>query len=233
MTRLALTLVTLCLFLAGCAQISQVQAPSEDLPPADKFEGIVARLAPVVRDTCEAADIARNCEILLYVGSIEGGSANAFQSVDRLGRPFVLITPELIEQALNADEVAFVLAHEAAHHIQGHIDLAQANAAIGAEIFGDEIAAAGGTRAEIREARQLGAFLGQRVYSKDFEFEADALGALITQAAGYDAEKGVRILLRLAEEPQGQLATHPANAQRLRIVRDAVRNGRLPASTGS
>lgn len=46
---------------------------------------------------------------------------NAHQSVSKDGQPIVSVSRALLKLACNKDELAFVLAHEAAHQIANHI----------------------------------------------------------------------------------------------------------------
>ncbi|MEZ5684732.1 MAG: M48 family metalloprotease [Paracoccaceae bacterium] len=62
--------------------------------------------------------------------------ANAFQTEDKYGRPVVGFTLGLIAEAANRDELAFVMGHEAAHHIAGHLQSKTRDAVAGALILG-------------------------------------------------------------------------------------------------
>lgn len=216
--------------LSACAELPTPQTTRDALPPATEFAGIVARLAPVVQDTCETTGIARNCKIRLYVAQTQEKEANAFQSIDGFGRPFVIVTPELLEEAQSPDEIALVLAHEAAHHILGHLARQQEDAVFGATLLGEAAAADGATREQIREARKIGAFVGARTFSQEYELEADALGAIMVRDAGYDALKGAEFFYRIPDPGRHALNTHPSNAQRRAVVLRALRNGQRPAA---
>ena len=142
--------------------------------------------------------------------------ANAFQTVDRSGRPIIAFTIALILDARNQDELAFVMSHEAAHHIKGHLARQQLNAQLGAQILGSLV---GGTNLQTqRTAQQLGASIGARTYSKDFELEADALGTEIAAAAGYDPLNGALFFTRIPDPGDRFLGTHPANSDRIATV---------------
>ncbi len=226
-------ILTSALFVAGCglgvtgpAATTPVQATG--LPAFESFDGVVARMAPVVQDICRKQGIARNCKIRLYVAPTPDGEANAFQSVDGLGRPFVLVTPELLEEAQNPHEVALVLGHEAAHHILGHLARQQEDAVFGAAVLGEAAEEEGASEKEIKAAQRLGAFIGARSFSRAYELEADALGALITRAAGYDPLIGKGFFERIPDPGNHAFNTHPSNAQRDRVVRQALRTGQLP-----
>jgi len=85
-------------------------------------------------------------------------------------------------------------------------------------------ALSGGNREAVRNAERLGAQLGARAYSKDFELEADALGTVITARAGYKPLRGAQFFARIPDPGDKFLGTHPPNAARLQIVRQTVAN---------
>jgi predicted Zn-dependent protease len=89
----------------------------------------------------------------------------------------------------------------------------------GAQILGGLASLQGGTERQVRKAQEIGALLGARRYSKDFELEADALGAVITLKAGFDAVRGAEFFNRLPDPGDQFLGTHPPNAERLATVR--------------
>ena len=123
---------------------------------------------------------------------------------------------------VNRDEIAFALSHEAAHHIAGHIEQTQQTATTGA-ILGNILGnVAGLDPAGVDAATNIGGTIGARRFSKDFELEADALGARIAEAAGYDALRGVLYFQRAPDPGDRFLGTHPPNPDRIRIVRQTV-----------
>ncbi|EKD61905.1 MAG: hypothetical protein ACD_54C00034G0001, partial [uncultured bacterium] len=132
----------------------------------------------------------------------------------RSGRPIIAFSLALIADARNADEIAFVLGHESAHHIAGHIPRQQQTAVAGAVLAGIMAAANGAGRAEVEQAQQLGAGFATRSYSKDFELQADAIGTEIAFHAGFDPLRGAGFFDRLPDPGDAFLGSHPANAQR-------------------
>jgi predicted Zn-dependent protease len=70
----------------------------------------------------------------------------------------------------------------------------------------------------VRRAEDLGAEVGARAYSKEFELEADALGTLIAFRAGFDPANGARYFERRPDPGNRFLGTHPPNAARAGIV---------------
>lgn len=223
--------------LAACAPLpappspppSGPAAPPAARPPLDErsaarnFVEVVARVEPVAERECRQRAPRVDCDFLIVIDDRPGVAANAFQTVDARGRPIIAFTLPLIADARNRDELAFVLAHEAAHHIAGHLDQQRRNATAGAAIFG-ELAGALGARdpRDIRSAQQIGATVGVRAYAKGFELEADRLGAIITARAGYDPLRGAEFFFRIPDPGDAFLATHPPNADRIETVRRAV-----------
>ncbi|MGR3483708.1 MAG: M48 family metallopeptidase [Paracoccaceae bacterium] len=194
---------------------------------ARDFVEVVERVEPVAERACRSAGNVRDCDFAIFVDDTPGAPANAFQTVDRAGRPVIVFTLSLLEDTRNADEIAFVLAHEAAHHIEGHLDRQRLNAQIGATVFGrlaGELGGPGGAQSAegIARAQEIGALVGARSYSRDFELEADVLGTRITEAAGYDALRGAAFFFRIPDPGDRFLGTHPPNAQRLQAVRATV-----------
>lgn len=194
------------------------------LPPgaAEAFVAVVARVEPVAESLCRAHARAAACDFTIAVDDRPGQPANAFQTLDRRGRPYIVFTTALIAEARNADELAFVMGHEAAHHILSHIPRAQQTAAIGGTLTGALAAALGGDPTAIRTAQDLGAAVGARSYSKDYELEADELGTVLAWRAGFDPEHGAAFFARIPDPGNSFLGTHPPNGQRLAVVQRTV-----------
>lgn len=234
--RLAAVLV-LILSLAGCAvpapPPTTAPAPQPSAAPrpdglptpeqaAENFVQVVSRVEPVAERICETRSPQINCDFQIFVDGRPGLGANAFQTVDRRGRPIIAFTIGLIASAKNQDELAFILGHEAAHHIQGHLPRQQASAVRGAILAGAQAEAEGATRREVREAQDIGAEIGARVFSKEFELEADRLGTVIAFRSGYDPLRGAAYFSRIPDPGDRFLGTHPPNAERVALVRRTV-----------
>ena len=80
----------------------------------------------------------------------------------------------------------------------------------------------GGDAAAVQAAQDMGAEMGARTFSKDFELEADALGAEIAWRAGFDPLLGAQFFTRLPDPGNRFLGSHPPNAQRLAVVQQTV-----------
>ncbi|PXW72783.1 peptidase M48-like protein [Loktanella sp. PT4BL] len=182
----------------------------------DNFEFVVRRVKPVAEQFCRSSRQQSNCDFQIVIDTRSERGVNAFQTLDRAGRPVIGFTVPLIAEARNRDELAFVMAHEAAHHILGHIGRQQQNAAMGGLLVGALAGALGA--ADIESAQRIGATVGARTYSKEFELEADALGTRIAAAAGFDPLRGAEFFFRIPDPGDRFLGTHPPNADRVRTV---------------
>lgn len=200
-------------------------AAPERLPPADavaNFAAVVRNVEPVAERVCREQTPSQNCDFLIVVDRDRQSPPNAFQTVDRQGRPVVGFTLALIADARNRDELAFILGHEAAHHIAGHISRGQQAAQAGAVLAGVLASIGGADPTIVETAQNVGAQVGVRSFAKDFELEADARGAQIAEAAGYDAVRGAAYFTRIPDPSNRFLGTHPPNAERIDTVRRAV-----------
>jgi len=198
---------------------TEVEIPRNERAMARAFVDVVNRLEPVAERECRARAPRRNCDFLIVVDDRPGQPANAFQTLDQTGRPIIAFTIALIADARNTDEIAFVMAHEAAHHIENHLEQQRRNASLGAAVFGQLAGTTGGGAEAVRTAQELGAAVGARSYSRDFELEADRLGTIIAARAGYNPLRGADFFFRVPDPGDRFLGTHPPNAERVEMVR--------------
>ncbi|WP_167648176.1 M48 family metallopeptidase [Mameliella alba] len=225
MTRL-LPLIALAL-LSACAAPLPAPAPSalggseaqqRANRAARQFVQVVQTVEPVAERECRERTRGLNCDFQIVIDDRAELAPNAFQTVDRFGRPILAFNIGMINSVRNADELAFVMGHEAAHHILDHLAKTKQSATIGAVVFAG-IAAISGAEAEaVRNAEQLGAAVGARTYSKEFELEADQLGTIITYRSGFDPLRGAEFFARIPDPGNRFLGSHPPNAARLKIV---------------
>ncbi|MEP1765744.1 MAG: M48 family metallopeptidase [Sulfitobacter sp.] len=204
---------------SGPTAVSQPKIPASARANARSFVNVVNTLEPIAERECRIRTQQVNCDFNIVVDDRAGQPANAYQTLDRQGRPIIAFTLALINDVRNEDELAFVMGHEAAHHIAGHIARQQQNAVAGAVIFAGLATLGGGDAGAVQSAQELGAQVGARSYSKDFELEADALGTVITKKAGYDPLRGAEFFTRIPDPGDKFLGTHPPNAARIEIVR--------------
>ena len=198
---------------------------------ARMFVAVMRLMEPAVEREClQRRTRPINCDFQFVVDDRPGQEANAFQTIDPAGRPIIGFTLSLIAQARNGDEIAFVVGHEAAHHVLNHLDQKAGAAAAGAVILGSIASVYGNDTQAIETAQRIGASVGSRYYSRDWELQADYLGAIMTLNAGFDPINGSRFFERIPDPGDHILGTHPSRAARLDQVRravDDVRSGRI------
>lgn len=191
---------------------------------ARSFTEVARAIEPVAERECRRRAVATNCDFLIVVDPNPRAPPNAFQSLDERGRPVLTFTASLIGSVQNADEMAFVMGHEAAHHIANHLARQRQHAVQAAEIFGGLATLTGSATKDVERAKELGAAVGARAYSKEFELEADELGTVITWRAGYDPLIGARYFTRIPDPGDRFLGSHPPNDARVQIVARTVRS---------
>lgn len=221
--RIALTLIGPT--LAACMDTTSGAVPVTIAPPTQNvsmsvgnFSTVVKRVEPVAERECRTRRADANCDFQIVVDDRPSEPANAYQTLDRNGRPVVVFTRALISETRNQDELAFILGHETAHHIQGHIPKTQQSATAGALILGVIASLGGAGQTGVDAAQNIGATIGARRYSKGYELDADRLGTLITIRAGYDPVKGAEYFNRIPDPGNQFLGTHPPNAERIQVV---------------
>ncbi|MFO6465689.1 M48 family metallopeptidase [uncultured Jannaschia sp.] len=185
----------------------------------NNFRAAVSRVEPAAENLCRSRTNGLNCDFLIRVDPNRNAPPNAFQSLDRSGRPVLTFTQALIADARNQDEIAFVLGHESAHHIEQHIARQRQSATTGAIVGGLIATVAGADAGTVDQLSRAGASVGARRFSKEHELEADALGTIITARAGYDPVRGAAFFTRIPDPGDRFLGTHPPNADRIATVR--------------
>lgn len=227
-------IVSLALSLAAC-DIGIAPSAAVGLKPAElaralgseqamqDFYTVVQAVEPEAERECRRRRPAdANCDFLILVDPDINAEPNAFQSEDDSGRPVLTLTVGLIETVRNADELAFVIGHESAHHISNHLARQRSNIQATAETFGGLATLTGGDDDDVKAAQELGAIVGVKAYSKSFELEADELGTIITYHAGYDPLIGAAFFTRIPDPGDQFLGSHPPNEARIRIVEQTV-----------
>jgi Zn-dependent protease with chaperone function len=186
------------------------------------FASVSRRVEPVAERECRKRTQGMNCDFLIGIDPNPSAAPNAYQSLDRNGRPLITFTQRMLREIANEDELAFVMSHEAAHHIRGHL-ARQAQTTVLASVGAGAITSVfGGSEAAVSLARDLGGFVGSRAYSKSHELEADELGTIITHAAGYRPSVGVQFFNRLPDPGDQFLGTHPPNPNRVQVVQSTI-----------
>lgn len=204
--------------------VSQPTVPrSTPQVAVERFARVAARVEPAAEAACRRDAPDLNCDFNILVDDNPDAPINAFQMRDKSGRPLLIVTVPMIAYVANDDEMAFVLSHEAAHHIARHLDRRAEATRASALIFATAAASTGASGSALESAARVGAALGSRAYAKDYELEADAIGARIARSAGFDAINGARYFERSPDPGNRFLGTHPPNANRVEAVRAALR----------
>ena len=215
----------------------------------DRFERVAQRIEPQAEAFCRQETPKRDCDLTIRVDLDPMEPANAFQTANADG-PLIIITGALLQGTRDDDEVAFVMGHEAGHHIAGHLEKREGQQLAGALILGMAAAYAGSGNTnyyqkqhDIENAVDAGRSIGGMAYSQTYELEADMLGAYIAEAAGYDAEKGSLIFARReggntrptpgVNGAMSLWSTHPSSPQRIATVRYAVSDARAKKAAGA
>lgn len=236
--RVAVVILAGLLALSGCAPIPVQQTAGQPPEPAPSqspysagspqnaartFVAVMRRMEPAVEREClQRRTQPINCDFQFVVDDRPGLEPNAFQTVDDNGRPIIGFTLSLIAATRNADEIAFVVGHEASHHILNHLERKTGAATAGAVILGSIASVYGGDQSAIETAQRIGASVGSRYYSREWELQADYLGAIIAVNAGFDPVLGSQFFLRIPDPGDHILGTHPSRASRLAQVNRAV-----------
>jgi len=133
---------------------------------------------------------------------------NAFSDGKR-----IIVTSGLIRSTETDEELAFVLSHEIAHNVLGHVGKKRGNVLLGS-IFDVLVLATTGV-----STGGIFGKLGGSAYSKSFEFEADYAGLYIAARAGYDISSATNFWRRMAAEHPKSMensfaASHPSTPER-------------------
>ncbi len=141
----------------------------------------------------------------------QNDSLNAFADGNNL-----YLTTGMLRFVDEDRELQFILAHELAHNIEGHIDKRVNNSILGTII---DLAAAG---AGIDTRGSFGA-MGAQMYSQDFEREADYVGLYILAKSNIDSSNIENFWRKLAAENPGSTinynSTHPTSSERWANIR--------------
>lgn len=169
----------------------------------------------------------------LRVQAVEAPMANAFA----LPGGAIMVTDDLIDIAATPDELAAVIAHEAAHVEQRHVMQAVWRS-LGLGLILDAVVG-GGTGAGQQAVLLAGSFADLR-YSRDAEREADARGQAILQKLGLSSRGMAPFFRRLAGKGEGKeaamvkelISSHPDTLRRAKLSEARAKGGR-PAFSGA
>jgi predicted Zn-dependent protease len=148
---------------------------------------------------------------------IESNDMNAFA----LPGGFIFITTGLIELCENnKDEISFVLAHEMVHIVRGHpLKRIMAEKTIA---YAGKLIKAGNITSQF--AKKIFIKFISSGYSQESELEADLLGMLLTNSAGFNPAAAISMLNKLenAHTQFNYFSTHPDIKDRVRFIHKKI-----------
>ena len=165
----------------------------------------------------------------LRVRAVDAPMVNAFA----LPGGAILVTGELIAMTQTPDELASVIAHEAAHVELRHV-MQGVWRSFGFGVVLDAVVG-GGTGAGQQAVLLFGSFTSLR-YTREAEAEADARGQALLQARGYSSQGMAPFFQRLATKSEGAdakavkelISSHPDTLRRAAASQVRAKPG-LPA----
>lgn len=178
------------------------------------LDQVTLKLASVVRNKLHRFKVDLVCDQSPTAYALPGG--------------FIFITQSLTELCRrDQDEIAFVIAHEIAHVVRRHA----INRVLRQTAYSAASMLVPGRGTVAPWLRQVGVRWLERAYSHDQEYEADALGCLLMQSAGFDPQGATRLLHRLLDLDQSTPAprlgvyfsTHPPVQDRIARLQHRLR----------
>jgi predicted Zn-dependent protease len=252
---LALALVaSLCISMSADAQTridpdKNRFSPAQDVELGRRAAAELRQELPLVRDRRTISYVERIGENLIEAIPArlrQPGFRYTFQVVDRRdinafalpGGP-IFVNRGMLDAARNEGEIAGVIAHEISHIVLRH-GTAQATkgqkfqlGALAGQVIGSMIG--GRTGAVVANGSQIGLGTYFMKYSREYEREADLLGAQIMARAGYDPREMANMFRTIARRSGNGgpewLSDHPSPSNRYEAInREAallrVRDGR-------
>ena len=132
----------------------------------------------------------------------------------------------ILPVTVDADGLAVVMGHEAAHAIARHGGENMTRAGmVGILAAGVSVALDGEHDETIGAAAMAYGLLGEPAFSRQQESEADVLGLFITAEAGYDPRAAIGLWERMAERGGGTiefLSTHPSELNRITELQEIM-----------
>lgn len=213
-------------------------APEDEVIEAEYAAG--ADIAREIRKKCEFSSDVKMAQLLDETGRALAGCLKnkkrkfSFECIHStepqafcLPGGFIFISDSIIELCdWDANQVAFVLSHEMAHVVEGHVmERMLGNSLIKAAMRAGHLRTATGPLA------QIGVQFLERAYSQENELRADRWGVHLAAAAGFEPGGAIDLFLRLEplqkNSSLGQyFSTHPGCKARIEHIRQTLKEMR-------
>ena len=153
-------------------------------------------IEPSVFAICNSANTHERplaCSFQLEVSNKPVAKPNAKTWKGKDGIAHISVNSAMLRMFQNIDEIAFVLAHEAAHTVANH-------------------------HGKIGHKNLSGGFTISHDNSQYMELEADVIGSVIAANSGFDPVKGADLLTRLTGGAEVKSKSHPELKRRLEAI---------------
>jgi predicted Zn-dependent protease len=191
----------------------EVDAALRDLPPAlrTEYRRQLLQLDRVARRIRQAIPNAPQVNFTLAAGEPSINAGTTF------GR--IIVSEGMMRFVHSDDELAMILGHEYAHQTQGHVT----RGAISNTLLGIGSIIAGSLMPGAGQATNLVGQLFLNRFNQEQEREADRVGLQYVADAGYDTQRAIQVMRRMAEEvPEsaagGFFSSHPSSVDRFDLL---------------
>ena len=241
--KLLLALIAAGAVAAGCEALPPAQPAEEpaaevaDAPASDteaarapevapalvrNFDRVRRGLGPTAGRICAQEGDAASCSFRFRLDPRADLPEGALVTRGDDGTAVIIATGTLLEKVQSNDELAFVLAHMAGHHIEGHRRGGNQTAIAQTLLSGAQGAASGNIQSIVNTAIRLNSAAGPRSFSLSEEIAADALATRIAAEAGFDPVAGAAFFARNPEGAEQFLKIHRPDPARMAAVRQVA-----------
>jgi predicted Zn-dependent protease len=214
-------------------------APEDEVIRAEYAAG--ADIAAAMRKKCQLSSNPEHLRLLNETGRALTGclkkknrkfTFECIQSIEPqafcLPGGFIFVSDSIIELCgRDPNPIAFILAHEMAHVIEGHVMERMLSSSLV-----QAMKKAGHLRAAIGPLAKIGVQFLERAYSRENEFRSDQFGVRLASAAGFDSGGAIDLFLRLEPLQKNSMlgpyfSTHPSCRERIDHVRAMLKTKNL------
>lgn len=209
---------------AGAPAEGESAAETETAPQVSqaqirRFDRVRRKVGPAAGRVCTQQGDSGACAFRFRLDPRADVPAGALVTRTDDGAALVVATGTLLESTRSDDELAFVLAHMAGHHTEGHSRGSNQRAIAQTLISGAQGAVTGNIQSLVNTAIQLNSASGTRSFKPNEEIAADALATRITAEAGFDPVAGAAFFDRAPEGAELFLKIHRPDPARSATVR--------------